>query len=64
MASLPTFFIPHGGGPCFFMDWTWGPADTWDKTAAFFKELHAGLVQRPKAILVVSAHWEAAAFTV
>ncbi|HIG24261.1 MAG TPA: dioxygenase, partial [Acidimicrobiia bacterium] len=28
---LPTVFIPHGGGPCFFMDWTMGPADTWDE---------------------------------
>ena len=18
---MPTWFIPHGGGPCFFMDW-------------------------------------------
>lgn len=22
----PAIFLPHGGGPCFFMDWTWGPA--------------------------------------
>lgn len=22
---LPTVFIPHGAGPCFFMDWTRGP---------------------------------------
>ncbi|MHA1566449.1 MAG: dioxygenase, partial [Alphaproteobacteria bacterium] len=27
---LPTLFIPHGGGPCFFMEWTMGPPDTWD----------------------------------
>jgi hypothetical protein len=19
--KMPTWFIPHGGGPCFFMDW-------------------------------------------
>jgi hypothetical protein len=24
--KLPTLYIPHGGGPCFFMDWN--PADT------------------------------------
>ncbi|HCE23562.1 MAG TPA: dioxygenase, partial [Hyphomonas sp.] len=31
--KMPTLFIPHGGGPCFFMDWTLmgGPVDTWDK---------------------------------
>ena len=21
------YFIPHGGGPCLFMDWTTGSAD-------------------------------------
>jgi aromatic ring-opening dioxygenase catalytic subunit (LigB family) len=61
---LPTYFIPHGAGPCFFMEWTRGPADTWDKTAAWLKGLVAGLPERPKAILVVSGHWEAPAFTV
>ncbi|MCW3050428.1 MAG: family ATPase, partial [Solirubrobacterales bacterium] len=29
---LPTLFIPHGGGPCFFMEWN--PPDTWKKMAA------------------------------
>lgn len=61
---LPTYFIPHGAGPCFFMEWTRGPADTWDQTAAWLKGLLAGLPERPKAILVVSGHWEAAQFTV
>jgi aromatic ring-opening dioxygenase catalytic subunit (LigB family) len=61
---LPTFFIPHGAGPCFFMDWTRGPADTWDRTAAWLKGLVADLPERPRAILVVSGHWEASAFTV
>jgi hypothetical protein len=30
-ATMPTLFIPHGGGPCFFMDWSLmgGPKDTW-----------------------------------
>ncbi|MGZ3376564.1 MAG: DODA-type extradiol aromatic ring-opening family dioxygenase [Phenylobacterium sp.] len=62
--TLPTLFIPHGAGPCFFMDWTRGPADTWDKAAAWLKGLVAGLPERPKAILVVSGHWEESAFTV
>ena len=22
--QLPTVFVPHGGGPCFFMEWTTG----------------------------------------
>jgi len=62
--SLPTLFIPHGAGPCFFMDWARGPADTWEPTAAWLKGLVADLPQRPKAILVVSGHWEETVFTV
>jgi aromatic ring-opening dioxygenase catalytic subunit (LigB family) len=59
----PAIFLPHGGGPCFFMDWTWGPADTWHKTQQFLEGLAATLPARPRAILVVSGHWEEAAFT-
>jgi aromatic ring-opening dioxygenase catalytic subunit (LigB family) len=62
--TLPTYFIPHGAGPCFFMPWTRGPADTWDRTAAWLKGLVAALPERPKAILIVSGHWEEPAFTV
>jgi aromatic ring-opening dioxygenase catalytic subunit (LigB family) len=62
--TLPTVFLPHGAGPCFFMEWQRGPADTWDRTAAYLKGLIARLPERPKAILVVSGHWEAEAFTV
>jgi aromatic ring-opening dioxygenase catalytic subunit (LigB family) len=61
---LPTYFIPHGAGPCFFMEWTRGPADTWDKTASWLKGLLAALPARPKAILLVSGHWEEPVFTV
>jgi aromatic ring-opening dioxygenase catalytic subunit (LigB family) len=64
-APMPSYFIPHGGGPCFFMDWTvvGGPADTWHKTAAWLRGLAASLPARPKAIVVVSGHWEESAFT-
>ncbi|HEY8572406.1 class III extradiol ring-cleavage dioxygenase [Phenylobacterium sp.] len=62
--TLPTLFIPHGAGPCFFMEWTRGPADTWEKTAAWLKGLVDSLPERPKAILVVSGHWEEPQFTV
>jgi aromatic ring-opening dioxygenase catalytic subunit (LigB family) len=59
----PAIFIPHGGGPCFFMDWTWGPVDTWDSTQRFLEGLAGTLPSTPKAILVISGHWEEAAFT-
>ena len=59
MARLPTLFIPHGGGPCFFMDPPAGrPKDTWDRMAAYLRGLDASLGERPKAVLVISGHWE------
>lgn len=56
---LPTLFIPHGGGPCFFMDWGPSfPSDMWDSMASFLKSLAGELGTRPSAILVISGHWE------
>lgn len=54
----PTFYIPHGGGPCFFMDWTMGPPDVWDPMADWLRNLPASLPKMPEALLVISAHWE------
>lgn len=64
VATQPAIFLPHGGGPCFFMDWTWGPADTWHATQRFLEGLAATLPAPPQKILVVSGHWEEPAFTV
>ena len=56
---LPTLFIPHGGGPCFFMDPMPGmPADTWDKMAAYLRAIPKAVGQRPKVLLIISGHWE------
>ena len=60
---LPTFFIPHGGGPCFFMDWPGNP-HMWDRMADFLKGLADSVGTRPKAVLVISGHWQEDAFTV
>jgi aromatic ring-opening dioxygenase catalytic subunit (LigB family) len=54
----PSIFLPHGGGPCFFMEWTMGPPDTWDKTRAFLEGVSSSLPERPRAMVVVSGHWE------
>ena len=62
-ATLPTLFIPHGGGPCFFMDWP-GDPHMWDRMADFLRELPTSIRTRPKAILIISGHWEEDAFTV
>ena len=58
----PVLFIPHGGGPCFFMDWN--PADTWLGMGNFLKGVAATLPQRPRAIVLVSAHWLEPQFSV
>ncbi len=60
----PSIFLPHGGGPCFFMDWTWGPADTWHATERFLAGFAATRPAPPRALLVISGHWEEPAFTV
>jgi aromatic ring-opening dioxygenase catalytic subunit (LigB family) len=59
----PAIFLPHGGGPCFFMDWTWGPADTWHATQRFLESVASSLPAPPRALLVISGHWEEPAFT-
>ncbi len=41
-----------------------GPRDTWDKMAEWLRGLASTLDQKPRAILVVSAHWETPEFTV
>lgn len=57
---LPTLYIPHGGGPCFFVDPPPTDPHMWDGLAAYLRGIDATLGVRPKAALVVSAHWEAA----
>lgn len=54
----PTLYLPHGGGPCFFMEWTMGPADSWDRMAAWLRSIEGSLPEPPRALLVISAHWE------
>ena len=62
---LPSLYIPHGGGPCFFMEPMRGlPADYWDRMAAYLRGIAASLPQFPRAALVISAHWEAPRATV
>lgn len=59
---MPGLFVPHGAGPCFFMDWN--PADTWDRMAAFLKGVAGTLPQAPRAIVLVSGHWLEPGFSV
>ena len=59
---LPTVFIPHGGGPFPYMEWR--PAGMWADLTAYLKRLPQDIGQTPKAILIVSAHWEETDFTI
>ncbi len=54
---MPALFLPHGGGPAFFMS---GPMhDMFVPMEKFLAGVHANLPAKPTAILVVTAHWEA-----
>ena len=57
--TQPSLYIPHGGGPCFFMP---DPQGTWSDMEAYLRSLAASLPETPKAILVISGHWEAEGF--
>ncbi len=62
MTTLPTYFIAHGGGP-----WPWVPdmRRAFAKLEASLKSLPDDLPEQPKAVLMISGHWEEQdAFTV
>lgn len=60
MTRQPAIFLSHGGGPCFWVDWPapFGPG-AFDGLRDYLAGLVARLPERPKAFLVISAHWEA-----
>ena len=60
--TQPTLFIPHGGGPCFFMEWN--PPNTWKKMGEFLSNLRVTLPAMPAAVVVISGHWETPDFSV
>lgn len=59
--KLPTYFISHGGGP-----WPWLKKEMpyFDELEKFLNGIPAQIGVTPKAVLVISAHWEAGEFTV
>src|SRR5215212_8518110 len=64
-ARQPVMFVPHGGGPWPFVDVSrfMSKRDV-EALRAYFEALPTQLPAPPKALLVVSAHWEAAVPTV
>ncbi len=57
-ARMPAVFIPHGGGPWPFVDLGFGSRREVDELTAYLRGLPALTATRPRALLVVSAHWE------
>lgn len=57
-ARMPTLFIPHGGGPCFFMEPPPFAPHLWEPMEAYLRAIPKSLPRKPDAILVVSGHWE------
>lgn len=53
--TLPTYFISHGGGP-----WPWVPQmrELFAPLEVSLKQLVADHDEKPKAILMISGHWE------
>lgn len=60
---LPVAFFPHGGGPWPFVDLGMPQAEL-DELAAYLRGVRTLPRQAPKAILIISAHWEEAVPTV
>jgi aromatic ring-opening dioxygenase catalytic subunit (LigB family) len=62
---MPTIFVPHGGGPWPFVDLgSFVSKRDLEALRTYFVDLPKGLPEPPTAVLVVSAHWEAAVPTV
>lgn len=58
---LPTYFFSHGGGP-----WPWmkdQAGGAFDKLEASLQDVPRQLGMRPRAVLVVTGHWEEPEFT-
>ncbi len=55
----PALFLPHGGGPCFWIEFPppFGP-HAWDGLRDYLAGVVKSLPERPKAFVVVTAHWE------
>jgi aromatic ring-opening dioxygenase catalytic subunit (LigB family) len=61
---MPAVFVPHGGGP-----WPWVETPFGDKAelgalAAYLRSIRSLPKTPPKAVLIVSAHWEGPVATV
>lgn len=61
--NLPVIFLPHGGGPCFFMDWP-GGRNPFGNLERWLQQLPSTLPATPRAILILSGHWDEPEFSI
>lgn len=55
---MPAIFLPHGGGPWPWVDLGLDPREK-QEMQSYLEGLAKGLPAKPRALLVISAHWEA-----
>lgn len=55
---MPVAYLPHGGGPWPFVDMGIGRPEELSALAAYLRSVKDVPKEKPKALLVVSAHWE------
>ena len=60
--TLPTYFVSHGGGPWTYMKDQLG--QMYDQLEASLQDMPRQIGGTPKAVLVISGHWEESDFTV
>jgi aromatic ring-opening dioxygenase catalytic subunit (LigB family) len=56
-AKMPVVFVPHGGGPWPFVEMGF-PREDVDRLAGYLRSVRSVPPRPPRALLVVSAHWE------
>ena len=60
---MPVAFLPHGGGPVTHVEMGFAKTDV-EPLGAYWRRMRDLPPAQPKALLVVSAHWEEAVPTV
>jgi aromatic ring-opening dioxygenase catalytic subunit (LigB family) len=55
---IPVVFVPHGGGPWPFIDTPLGAREELDELAAYLRSIPSVPQTSPRALLVISGHWE------
>jgi aromatic ring-opening dioxygenase catalytic subunit (LigB family) len=55
---LPVAYLPHGGGPWPFVDLGMGAPAELDALATYLRSLKSLAPTKPRAVVMISAHWE------